>query len=93
MARLLNKKSLACALGRSASYVSAMCRAGYALKYGTKTDLPHALAWLEANPEFRASHQYLKADRHDETQRPRRQRKDQMAGAVDKPCEPVLTND
>jgi len=43
---LLNTKQLAEALGRTATYVSGMVRRGYRMKYGTKTTLSHALAWL-----------------------------------------------
>ncbi len=43
---LLNKKQLAEEMGRSATYVSGMVRQGYRMKYGTKTTLSHALAWL-----------------------------------------------
>ena len=44
--KLLNKKQLAEELGRTATYVSGMLRVGYQMKYGTKTTLKHALAWL-----------------------------------------------
>jgi hypothetical protein len=44
--KLLNKKQLAEELGRTATYVSGMVRVGYQMKYGSKTTLKHALAWL-----------------------------------------------
>jgi len=55
---LLNKSTLAEALNHAPGYVSAMLRAGYRMRYGTSTDLHHALTWLESHPEFRSSHQY-----------------------------------
>ncbi len=58
--RLLNVQSLAKALGRSQFYVCAMKKAGYVMQYGTQTTLDHALAWLEANPDFRTTRAYRK---------------------------------
>ncbi len=43
MSTLLNKKKLAEALGRSPGYISAMIKAGYRMRYGMQTSLPHAL--------------------------------------------------
>lgn len=45
-AELLNKKRLAEAMGRGATYVSGMIRCGYVMKYGDRTTLKHALSWL-----------------------------------------------
>ncbi len=59
--RLLNVQALAKALGRSEFYVYAMKKAGYGMQYGTRTTLDHALAWLEANPGFRTTRVYRKA--------------------------------
>ena len=50
------------ALGRSEFYVYAMKKAGYVMQYGTQTTLDHALAWLEANPGFRTTRAYRKAE-------------------------------
>jgi len=54
----LNKKQLATSLGRSRTYVSAMCRAGFVFQYGGLTTLEEALDWLRANPDFRVSSVY-----------------------------------
>lgn len=43
---LLNKSQLAAELGRTPTYVSGMIRCGYVMKFGSKTTLKHALAWL-----------------------------------------------
>lgn len=53
IAELLSGKQLAHALGRGHNYVWSMKRAGYRMQYGSRTTLAHALAWLEANPDFR----------------------------------------
>jgi hypothetical protein len=37
-----------------------MKKAGYVMQYGTQTTLDHALAWLEANPDFRTTRAYRK---------------------------------
>jgi hypothetical protein len=43
---LLNKKRLAEAMGHSPTYVSAMIKCGYVMKFGSRTTLKHAHAWL-----------------------------------------------
>jgi len=53
MSVLLKKGELAAAMGREATYVSGMIRAGYKMLYGTQTTLKHALAWRAENPNFR----------------------------------------
>ena len=58
MNKLLNKSELAVEIGRSRGFVSAMIRAGYVPKYGTRSTLPHALEWLEQNPDFRMADVY-----------------------------------
>lgn len=54
---LLSKSQLATALGRSNSYVSAMCRAGFQVPCG-RTTLRAALDWMAANPDFRVRDAY-----------------------------------
>jgi hypothetical protein len=57
---LLNKSQLAERLGRSQSYVSAMCRKGFKTACG-RTTLKSAYDWLLANPDFRVSDVYERA--------------------------------
>jgi len=54
---LLSKSQLAERLGRSNSYVSAMCRAGFPVPCG-RTTLRAALDWMAANPDFRVRDAY-----------------------------------
>jgi hypothetical protein len=56
--QLLNKSELAESIGHDPTYVSAMCKQGYQMKYGTRTTRKHALAWLAENPGFRVSSAY-----------------------------------
>jgi hypothetical protein len=53
--KILNKSQLAESLGRSRGYVTAMVTGGYEMEFGTTTTLPHALAWLRANRDFRST--------------------------------------
>ena len=57
---LLNKSQLAARLGRSNSYVSAMCRAGFQVPCG-RTTLKAAMDWMAAHPDFRMSDAYSRA--------------------------------
>ena len=50
--QLLNKSQLAEQLGRCPTYVSGMVRCGYRMKFGSKTTLKHALAWLADQSEL-----------------------------------------
>ena len=52
---LLNCNQLAEALGRHATYVYMMKRAGYVFSHGNRTLFRHALEWLADNPEFRTT--------------------------------------
>lgn len=54
---LLNKSQLAEMLGRSRSYISAMCRAGFQTPCG-RTTLKAAIKWMAANPDFRVADAY-----------------------------------
>jgi hypothetical protein len=51
----VNGKTLAAQLGRSPGYIAAMKSAGYTFTHGTRTLLSHALKWLAAHPNFRAT--------------------------------------
>lgn len=90
MISLLNKSQLAAQMGRDPTYVSAMCRMGYAMQYGTKTTLRHALNWLMANPDFRVSSAYpsMLPPRVRQGRRP-----GLMFSAVDKSREPAPSHD
>jgi hypothetical protein len=54
--KLINKKQLAEAMGRTPAYVTAMIRAGYEMPYPGRTTLRHALAWLAENQDFIAAY-------------------------------------
>lgn len=54
---LLNKSQLAEMLGRSKSYVSAMCRAGFQTPCG-RTTFKSAIRWMAENPDFRVADAY-----------------------------------
>lgn len=56
---LLNCNQLAEELGRHATYVYAMKRAGYKFSHGNRTMAIHALDWLQANPEFRTTRYHI----------------------------------
>jgi len=56
-APLLNKSQLAEMLGRSKSYVSAMCRAGFQTPCG-RTTFKSAIRWMAENPDFRVADAY-----------------------------------
>ena len=57
--QLYNGVQLAKALGKQATYVTAMKRAGYEFTHGSMTTLESAHLWLATFPQFRANH-YLK---------------------------------
>lgn len=82
--QLLNKKSLAAAMGRGPAYVTAMCAAGYAMEFGTRTTLRHALNWLRANPQFRTVEYHLA---HRGTKGRKSPGQDPQPATADKSCE------
>lgn len=88
--QLLNKSQLAEQLGHDPTYVSAMCRVGYVMAYGTRTTRQHALAWLSNHPEFRVSLAYpsMKVRRG-----PQGKNQGRRSSTVGKSGEPVLTHD
>ena len=87
---LINKSQLAKQLGHDPTYVSAMCRVGYVMAYGTRTTRRHALAWLAEHPEFRVSSAYPSMASRRGPQGRNPNRKSSGAG---KSNEPVLTHD
>ena len=55
--QLINKGQLAEYLGRSKSYISAMCKAGFQTPCG-RTSVKAAMEWMAANPDFRVADAY-----------------------------------
>jgi hypothetical protein len=55
--QLINKGQLAEQLGRSKSYISAMCRAGFQTPCG-RTSVKAAMQWMAENPDFRVADAY-----------------------------------
>lgn len=70
--RLLSRKELAAALGRSRHYVHRMQQAGFAPAFAGRFTLADARAWLTAHPDFRATGKKItkrqKATRSDKKQ-------------------------
>jgi len=51
--KMLNLKQLSQELNVSYDFTKDMRRVGYRMPFGGQTTLTHALAWLNANPNFR----------------------------------------
>lgn len=72
--QLLNRAQLAAALGRSPGYVSAMIKEGLKFNCG-RISLRSALAWMDANPDFRMADAYPRRGNLNEQPRQKSDRK------------------